>query len=69
MLIAMSIVNKMLTTRRKIALVIISWLYKLAFWLDSKTAPKYDPDIWPKFMLSENEWLELEREFEEARDA
>jgi hypothetical protein len=58
---------RMLTTRRKVALSIISWLYKLAFWLDAHTAPKYDPDVWSKFLLTDAEWFELEREFEEER--
>ena len=40
-----------MTRRRRIALAIQSWLYKLAFWLDVHTAPKYDPAVY------NNDWL------------
>jgi hypothetical protein len=45
-----------MTRRRRIALALQSWLYKVAFWLDVHTAPKYDKDKWPIMEMSDKEW-------------
>jgi hypothetical protein len=46
----------MITRRRRLALYIQSWLYKVAFWLDVHTAPKYDGTKWPTWELSNEDF-------------
>lgn len=52
-----------MTRRRRLALVIESWLYKLAFWLDVHTAPKYDPATWSRMDITEDEWDSFYKSF------